>query len=256
MNTRLRLAAALLGAALLAPAGLARAATVGAEWATWDTNGDPKLPNAYGNARDFYNVMGWFGHTKKFLAGDSNFWTGDLVDPIVSGSWDSSYADNANIYLFETHGASDSAAYYYSPGHNNVVNGITTSIAGTKISGVQWSKLGNKSARIVNMITCHGLELNHLSHWDPVADGIHMLTGGTGLMYDHSGRGFNYAFYGNLGLTVKQAWFNAAGGDESPVVMAYGVNASDAFNRRDHEKFSWSMARLGPRTYRAWSWLN
>lgn len=246
----------LLGAVLLLPIGAARAATVGAQWATYDTNGDPKLPNAYSNVRDFYNVMGAFGHTKKFLAGDSNFWTGDLADPIVSGSWDSSFSDNANIYIFETHGASDSAAYYYSPGHDNTVNGVSSSIGGTRINGAQWSKLGNKNARIVNMITCHGLELSDLAHWDSVADGVHMFTGGTGLMYDISGRGFNYALWGNFGLTVKQAWFNAAGNSETPVVMAYGVNKGDAVNRRNNEKFSWSMARLGPRTYRAWSWIS
>lgn len=262
MKMSIRLAAAILGAALLVPAGRTRAATVGAEWATWDTNGDPKLPNAYGNARDFYNVMGSFGHTKKFLSGDSNFWTGDLADPQVSGAWDPYFADNVNVYLFETHGASDATAYYYSPGHNNAVNGVTTSIAGTNIGGTQWTRLGNKNARIVSMITCHGLELSDLAHWDPVADGIHMLTGGSGLMYDYAGRGSSYAFWGNIGffgspmLTVKQAWFNAAGGGETPVVMAYGVNAQDAFNRRDNEKFNWSMARLGPRTYRAWSWIS
>jgi len=256
MKFGIRLAASLLGAALLLTGGAARSATVGAQWATWDTNGDPKLPNAYGNARDFYNVMGFFGHTKKFLAGDSNFWTGDLADPQVSGSWDSSFSDNVNIYLFETHGASDAAAYYYSPGHDNTVNGVNTSIGGTRINGTQWTRLGNKNLRIFNMITCHGLELSDLAHYDAVADGIHMITGGTGLMYDISGRGWNYAFWGNLGLTVKQAWFNAAGSSETPVVMAYGVNSSDAFNRRDHEKFSSSMARLGPRTYRAWSWLD
>lgn len=256
MRLRLSLAGILLAAALAVTRAPALAATVGAEYANQDTNGDPYLPNTGSNASDFVNVMSAFGHANLLLAGNSNFWTGDPVAPPISGAWNPTYADSVNIYFFSTHGGSNASAFFMSPGHDNTVDGVTSHTSYTTLGGHNWWRLGINNCRILSMVSCHSIELSDIPHWDSVANGLHMLTGGSGLMYDNSGRGFNYAFWGNWGLTVKQAWFNASGGGETPVVMAYGVNSSDAFNRRDNERFNWSMARLGPRTYRAWSWIN
>jgi len=127
-----------LGAALLLLSPPSRAATVGAQWANQDTNGDPYVPNTGTNAAGFYNTMGAFGHTRKFLAGNSNFWTGDTVDPNVSGSWDQSFADNVNIYFFSTHGGSYPSAFLMSPGRDNTVNGVTGHFSWTNKDGKQW----------------------------------------------------------------------------------------------------------------------
>jgi hypothetical protein len=111
-------------------------------------------------------------------------------------------------------------------------------------------------------VSCHSLELSDIAHWDPVADGIHILTGGSGNMYDNPGRGGAFAFWGNVwtpifgGPSIKQAWFMASPDSrERPVVLAYGVDSNDALNRLNNENFHWSTNRLGPRTYRWWAWL-
>lgn len=233
------------------------AATVGAEYANTDACGNATLPNADNNANDFVSVMQSFGHTRRFVYGNSLFWPEDLVDNSVPSGLDDWIGDRPNILFLESHGGSSSARFRITTGVTHTVDGVSTcrSYTSNPNTGTQWWKMGDDNLRILSMLTCHGLELSDLPHWNAVANGIHMITGGSGNMYDSSSTGFNYAFWGNLGLTVKQAWFNAASADVT-VVMAYGVDRDDAINRRDHEKFSWSMARLGTRTWRAWSWID
>lgn len=256
MRVNFTLGLALFSASILAFHTPLLAATVGAEYANQDTNGDPYLPNTGSNASGFVSTMAAFGHSAKFLNGNSGFWTGDPVAPPISGAWNPEFADSVNIYFFSTHGGSNSSAFYMSPGYDNTVDGVTSHTSYTSLNGHNWWRLGLNSNRILSMVSCHSLELSNLGHWDSVANGMHMLTGGSGLMYDNPGRGSGFAFWGNWGMTVKQAWFMVGGGGEMPVVMAYGVNSSDAYNRRDNEKFNWSMAPLGYRTYRAWSWVS
>jgi len=257
MHRHIWTATVLLFAGLVLTLQPARSATVGAEWANWDTNGDPYLPNAGSNAADFFNVMGSFGHYRKFLSGNSAFWKGDLVDPIVTGAWDTYYADNVNVYFFSTHGGSNATAFMMSAGHDNTVDGDSGHISYTNNGIHQWWSLGNKDLRILGMVSCHSLQLSDIPHWDSVANGLHIITGGDGLMYDNGGRGAAWALWGNLPwISVKQAWFIASpDGRERPVVLAYGVNASDALYRLNNEQFSSNMARLGPRTYRYWAWV-
>lgn len=247
----------LAGAGLFLMCRTGRCGTMGAEWANWDTNGDPFLPNTGSNASDFYFTMSAFGHAGKFLSGNGNFWKGDTVDPNVTGSWDQSYADNANVYFFSTHGGSNANAFVMSAGFDNVVDGDAGHLSWTNSGGHQWWILGNKDLRILGMVSCHSLQLTDIPHWDPVAAGLHLITGGDGLMYDNAGRGRAWALFGNFpGISVKQAWFIASPDSrERPVVLAYGVNSSDALNRLNNERFSSSMVRLGPRTYRWWSWM-
>jgi hypothetical protein len=198
-----------------------------------------------------------FGHTRRYLYGNGNFWPNDEVDSSVSGGLDSFYGDNANITFYATHGGSNANYFEMATGKVATIDGRSTctSITDNPSTLKQWWKLGNGTARILSLSTCQGLELSDLAHWDGVADGIHMITGFDGSESDSPSVGGNYAYWGNLGCTVKQAWFMARPSGNKSVVMAYGVNSADAFNRRDHEKFSWSMARLGPRTYRAWAWI-
>jgi hypothetical protein len=246
-------------------AGLApgRAATVAAEYTQTNACGWATINNTKPDAQGFIAWMTAYGHSKKYLYGNGNFWPNDAVDSSVPGGLDSGYGDNANVTFYSTHGGSSTNNFVMATGQVHTIdayNTCTTDIRNPS-TGRQWMNLGDKQARIVSFSTCQGLQLTDLAHWDPVADGIHMITGFNDNESDSPSVGGNYAFFGNLAFfgtpmfTVKQAWFMARPSGNNAVVMAYGVNAADAFNRRDNEKFNWSMARLGPRTYRAWAWI-
>jgi len=249
------LAAALLVPALIAPRALA--VTFGAEYAQDDACGNAVINNTKPDAEGFVSWMQAFGHSRKYFYGNSNFWPTDEVDSSVSGGLDSYYGDNANVTFYATHGSSNSSRFLMTTGATKTIDGVSTcrSYTDNPNNNKQWWKLGDKSARILCLSTCQGLELSDLAHWDGVANGLHMITGFDGNESDTPSVGGNFALWANLGLSVKQAWFNARPSGNKAVVMAYGINSSDARNRRDNEKLSWSMAKLGPHTYRAWSWI-
>lgn len=256
--------AALLGVSALA-IGLpgATAATVAAEYSQTNACGWATIPNTKPDAEGFISWMTAYGHTRKYLYGNTNFWPDDVVDHSVSGGLDNLYGDNANITFYSSHGGSNANYFEMATGAVHTIDGVSTCTSNTDNPNTlkQWWKLGDGQARIVSLSTCQGLQLSDLAHWDGVANGIHMLTGFNDSESDSPSVGGNYAFYGNFSLlglpvmTVKQSWFSARPSGNNAVVMAYGINQADAVNRRDNEKFSWSMARLGPRTYRAWAWI-
>lgn len=236
----------------------ARAATVGAEYCQDDACGNAVIYNTKPDAKGFVSMMQLFGHSKVFLWGNSDFYPEDNVDRSVPPGLDALYGDNANMTYFSTHGGSSTARFLMTTGVNHIVDGLNTcrSYTSHPTTGKQWWKLGDEDLRILNLSTCHGLELAHLAHWDAVATGLHMICGFNGNESDSPSVGSTYAFLGNIGFTVKQAWFAARPPGNCAVVMAYGVNQADAQNRRANEKFSWSMARLGPHTWRAWAWID
>ncbi|HEY3267810.1 MAG TPA: DUF6345 domain-containing protein [Armatimonadota bacterium] len=235
----------------------AQAGTVGGEYTLTDACGNPTLPNAGNNVSGFVNTMQVFGHTRRFVYGNSAYWPDDLIDCSVSGGKDCYYGDTVNYLYVSSHGGSDATRFRITTGVTHTIDGQSTCRAWTSnpSTGTQWWKMGDGSVRVLLLYTCHGLELSDLPHWDPVAQGLHVITGGSGNMYDSGSAGSNVAFWGNLGLTIKSAWFNNVSAD-TKVVMAYGVNQADAINRRDNERFSWSTSRLGTKTWRAWSWVN
>jgi hypothetical protein len=243
-----------LAVSLLIPTG-ARAGTVGGEYANQDACGNAYLPSAGTNVGGFVAMMQAFGHTRKFLYGNSSYWPDDLVTCSLTGGKDCLYGDTVNHLYLSSHGGSDATRFRITTGATRTVDGISTCRAWTSNGANQWWSMGDGDVRILNLYTCHGLELSDLAHWDAVAQGLHVIAGGSGNMYDSASAGSNYAFWGNLGLSIKSAWFASVSAD-TKVVMAYGVNQSDALNRRDNEKFNWSMARLGAKTWRAWSWVN
>jgi hypothetical protein len=246
-----------VSAFLLTFSGSGMAATVGAEYCQTDACGDATISNTKPDASGFITMMQAFGHTRNFLYGNASFWPEDEVDCSVSGGKDCLYGDTANITFFSTHGGSDATRFRMTTGVTHTVGGISTCKSYTSNSGTQWWKLGNGAGatRILNLSTCHGLELTDLAHWDGVAQGLHVITGFDGNESDSPSVGQNYALWGNLGCTVKQAWFNARPGGNKAVVMAYGTSSSDAVNRRDNERFSWSMAQAAPHSWRAWAWI-
>ncbi|HEY3414946.1 MAG TPA: DUF6345 domain-containing protein [Armatimonadota bacterium] len=243
-----------LAVSLLLPAG-SRAGTVGGEYANQDACGNAYLPAAGDNVGGFVSMMQVFGHTRRFLYGNSSYWPDDLVMCSVPGGKDCLYGDTVNHLYLSSHGGSDATRFRITTGATRIVDGISTCRAWTSNGSTQWWSMGDGSVRILNLYTCHGLELSDLPHWDAVAQGLHVITGGSGNMYDSASAGTNYAFLGNIGFSIKSAWFASVSAD-TKVVMAYGVSQSDAINRRDNETFNWSMARLGPKTWRAWSWVN
>ena len=248
--------AALAALPLIGPAP-ARAATVGGEYANQDACGNSYLPNADNNVGGYVSMMQAFGHTRRFLYGNASYWPDDLIDSTVPGGKDHLYGDTVNHLYISSHGGSNAARFRITAGATRTIDGLSTCRAHTQNpnTGNQWWKLGDGQVRILNLYTCHGLELSDLAHWNAVARGLHIITGGSGNMYDSAGAGSNYAFWGNLGLSVKSAWFSSVSAD-TKVVMAYGVSQADAVNRRDNEKFSWSTARLAPHSWRAWSWVD
>lgn len=249
-----------LAAAVLASPCATWATTVGAEYCTQDACGNAMLPNAAGNASGWVGIMQGYGYSRSFLYANANFWPDDLVSCAVPGGKACIYDDRANLVFLESHGGSDADKFRITTGVTHTIDGVSTCRAWTKNPNNlnPWWSIGANNMRILSMLSCHSLELTDLAHWDGVTPGLHMIAGGDGELYDNSGRGGNYAFYGTfMGFTVKQAWFAAHDwGHETAVVMAYGVNAPDAYNRRENERFSWSMAALGPHTYRAWSWIH
>ncbi|HEY3411917.1 MAG TPA: DUF6345 domain-containing protein [Armatimonadota bacterium] len=247
-------------AAVLSAPFTARGTTVAAEYCTTDACGNPTLPNASGNATGWMGVMQGFGYTRRFVYGNSAFWPDDLVSCSVPGGKACIYDDTANLVFLESHGGSDADKFRITTGVTHTIDGVSTCRAWTRNPGTlnQWWAIGANSMRILSMVSCHSLELTDLAHWDGVTPGLHMIAGGDGELYDNPGRGGNYAFYGTMPFfTVKQAWFAAHDwGHETAVVMAYGVDAGDAVNRRENERFNWGMSPLGPHTYRAWSWIH
>jgi len=238
----------------------ARGTTVAAEYATQDACGNATLGNAGGNANGWMNTMQAFGYSRLFVYGNAAFWPDDIVRCSVTGGKACVYDDRANIVFLESHGNSDADKFRITTGVTHTIDGQSTCRAWTHNPSTlnPWYSIGENNMRILSLVSCHSLQLTDLAHWDGVTPRLHMITGGDGDLYDNAGRGANYAFYGSLPWgTVKQAWFASHWyGHETAVVMAYGVNASDAFNRRDNERFNWSMAPLGPHTYRAWSWIH
>lgn len=246
-------------AALVLLATGAGAATVGVQYVQSDACGNGTISNTKPDAQGYGAWMKHFGHTRKFQLGNTNVWPNDTVNqPTVAGGMDPWYADDVNMFYIATHGSSSPARFVYTAGSSKVIDGSSTCRSTTfnAATNRQWWRLGDKNARIVNLATCQSLQLEHLAHWDAVANGIHLLTGFHNNVKDSPSIGGTYGFYGNLpGVTVKQAWFAARPKGDRAVVMAYGTSLNDALNRRENEKFSSSMARLGPRTHRAWSWI-
>ncbi|HEY3414945.1 MAG TPA: DUF6345 domain-containing protein [Armatimonadota bacterium] len=234
------------------------AATVGAEYCQTDACGNATISNTKPDASGFIGMMQVFGHTKRFLYGNSDFWPDDEVDCSVPGGKDCLYGDTANITFFSTHGGSDATRFRMTTGATHTVGGISTCRSYTSDGGVQWWKLGNGfgHTRILNLSTCHGLDLTDLAHWDAVAQGLHMITGFDGNESDSPSVGQNYAFWGNIGFSVKQAWFSARPGGNTAVVMAYGTTAAIAVNRRETESFGSSMEQAPPHSWRAWAWIH
>lgn len=237
----------------------ARAATVGVQYVQSDACGNGTINNTKPDAQGYASWMSFFGHTRKFLLGNSGVWPNDAVNqPSISNGMDSWYADDVNMFYIATHGSSNPTRFFYTAGSTRNIDGISTCLSPTFSTSTnkQWWRLGDKNARIVNLSTCQSLQLEHLAHWDAVAQGLHLLTGFHNNVADSPSIGGNYGFYGNLpGFTVKQAWFAARPKGDTAVVMAYGTSLNDAVNRRENERFSSSMARLGPKTHRAWSWI-
>lgn len=232
---------------------------VAGEYANQDACGNDYLPNADDNVHGFVDGMISFGgHSRQFIYGNVNFWPSDLVDCSVSGGGDCSYGDQPTVLFLHSHGGSTKEAFRITGGKNQTIDGTNTCRAYTYRNGKQWWKLGDKNLRYLLMNSCHSLELAHLSHWDGVAQGLHILTGGDGDLYDLSGRGMLVAFYTEywFNMTIKSAWFATRDSRETVVVMAYGSSRNDAINRRDHEKFGWSLSRVSPVTWRAWSWID
>ncbi len=244
-----------LGAAL--SPNPASAATVAAEYSQTNECGWSTIPNTKPDASGFAFWMQWFGHTKHFLYGNNNFWPNDEVDPSVPGGLDSWYGDRPNIMYFSSHGGSSAARFRMAAGVKSVVDGVNTCSSDTNnpVNGRQWWKVGNKNTRILCLSTCQGLQLTDLAHWDAVAQGLHMITGYDGNMSDSPSVGGNFAFWGNMGFTVKQAWFMARPPGNKAVVMAYGTTQANAVSRRENERFSSSMAPLAPHSWRAWAWI-
>lgn len=260
MRTQLRIA--ILGAFVLAAPAL-RAGTVGVEWTQTNGCGWAHLTNTKPDALSFAGMMAAFGHPTSFAWGDGDFWPDDEIDCSVPGGKACIYGDTVNFYFASTHGGSNSNFYEMATGVNHTIDGLSTCTSDTRNPNNlnQWWDLGKNQTRILNLSTCHGLELTDLAHWDIVADGLHMICAFDGEESD-AVMGGNYALYGNLNFpffgnlfSIKQAWFAARPGGNKAVVMAYGVNQGDALNRRDNEQFSWNMSRLGPRTWRAWAWI-
>jgi hypothetical protein len=252
----MRTAIALVGL-LAASLTSATAATVGAEYCQNDACGNAFIGNTKPDATGFISMMQTYGHSRVFFWGNTNFYPEDNVDVTVPSGLDAWFGDKANITFYSTHGGSSMARFLMTTGVTHVVDGMSTckSYTSNPTTGKQWWKLGDGELRILNLSTCHGLELAHLSHWDWVSNGLHMICGFDGNESDSPSVGSTYAFLGNIGFTVKQAWFGARPAGNRAVVMAYGVDLADARNRRANERFSWSMARLGPHTWRAWAWI-
>jgi hypothetical protein len=237
--------------------GPSGATTVAAEYANQDACGNAYLGNADNNAQDFVNWMQAFGYARRFVYGNSLFWPDDLVSSTVSGGKDNLYGDTTNILFLESHGGSDAAKFRITTGATRTIDGYSTCRSYTEhpTTGNQWWQLGDGDLRVLCLLSCHSLELTDLAHYDGVARGIHMITGGDGNMYDSNGSGFGVAFWGCLGLTIKQAWFGNTSAD-TWVVMAYGTTSSEAASRRDGERFSSSMVRETSTQWRAWSWVH
>jgi hypothetical protein len=231
---------------------------IGAEYTNKDACGNDELPDADDDAYGFTNTMKSFGHTSKFIWGNANFWPEDLVDCSVSGGLDCYYGDNVTALYLHSHGGSTTEAFRITTGTTHKIDNINTCRSYTYANSKQWWKLGDKNLRYLFMVSCHSLQLSDLAHWDGVAKGIHMITGGSGLMYSNGTRGSTFAWLINFSLfrqTLKDAWFSVRNSDDVIVVMAYGSSRDDALNRRDHEKLTWSTAPVSPSSWRAWAWV-
>lgn len=186
---------------------------------------------------------------------------GHLIWSIVQSpeGGDCVYGDQPTALYLHSHGGSTSEAFRITAGITESVDGTNTCRSYTYNNNKQWWKLGDGNLRYLLMVSCHSIELAHISHWDGAARGIHIITGGDGDMYDTSGRGVLFAFFTEswiFNMTIKSAWFSVRDSDETAVVLAYGSSREDAINRRDNERFGWSLARVTPVTWRAWSWIN
>lgn len=232
-------------------------ATIGAENCKTDACGNGSIANTKPDAAGFVKVMKAFGHTLKFWWSDGSFYTPDQVDASVTGGLDTVIGDAANITFYSTHGGSNVQRYWLTTGRTMPIDGVLTceSYTSHPQTGKQWWKLGDGQNRILNLSTCHGLQLTDLGHWNAVAKGLHLICGYDGEMSDSPSVGSSYAFLGNLGFSAKQAWFAARPSGDRAVVMAYGTSPSNAINRRDKERFSSSMAAATPHSWRAWAWI-
>jgi hypothetical protein len=250
----------------LSVAAGSQALTFGAQYVQTDACGNGTISNTKPDASGFVTWMQFYGHQRKFFFANKDAWPGDVISSHISGGEDSSYADDVNIYYVATHGSSNATSgFLYTAGSTKTVDGLSTCRARTRhpSTGAMWWRMGDKNNRILSLGTCQGLNLTDLHTWDPVQRGLHIITGFDRNVSDNPNIGGNYGFYGNMPFTtVKQAWFLATppkGSGSTPnrgVIMAYGTSLNDAVNRRDNQRFSWSTARLGTATHRAWAWIN
>ncbi len=231
---------------------------VGGEYANNDACGNVQLPDADNDVYGFVDMMTAFGNVRKFVFGNTSFWPDDMVDCSVSGGLDCSYGDNVTAIYLHSHGGSTSEAFRITTGTTRTIDGSSTCRSYTYFNKKQWWKLGDRSLRYLFLVSCHSLELSDLSHWDGVARGLHVITGGDGDLFSTPGRGSSFALLLNFPFfrqSIKNAWFSARNSGEEAVVMAYGSSQADAINRRDNEKLGWSIAPVSPVAWRAWSWI-
>jgi hypothetical protein len=232
---------------------------IGGEYANNDACGNPQLPDADNDVHGFIDIMKAYGHTSKFVWGNTSFWPEDLVDCSVSGGIDCSYGDNVTAIYLHSHGGSTTEAFRITTGTNHKIDNSNTCRSYTYFNNKQWWKLGDKNLRYLFLASCHSLELSDLTHWDGVGRGIHIITGGDGDLYSISSRGSTFALLMNFPFfkqSIKSSWFAARDDDETVVVMAYGSSQDNAISRRDNEKIGWSTSPVSPVTWRAWSWIN
>jgi hypothetical protein len=232
---------------------------IGGEYTNNDACGNAELPDADNDVHGFIDMMKAFGHTSKFVWGNGAFWPDDLIDCSVTGGLDCSYGDRVTAIYLHSHGGSTPEAFRITTGTTHKIDNSNTCRSYTFFNNKQWWKLGDRDLRYLFLVSCHSLELSDLAHWDGVARGIHIITGGDGDLYSISSRGSGFALLMNFPFmkqSIKNAWFGVRDDDETVVIMAYGSSQADALNRRDNEQLGWSTAAVSPVTWRAWSWIN
>ena len=188
----------------------AMAASVGVEWINdfpgvaddrdhWDESGD-----------GFYNKLlaaGWAG---KFRWTNWNAWEKDFKRA-ASGGWEESYADNVDIAMLCTHGASAWDPFWGRTNHSVYFG--STHDDHHLVPGDAYRSYGNKDLEWICFDSCSVLA--DRSYWYTTFDGLHLMLGFANTMYVISyGDGRAWAEYTiddgwwDWPRTITQAWFS------------------------------------------------
>lgn len=202
------------------------------------------------------DAQGWLNYVGQFQ--HLNFWYKDSGVGIWAyyedyDNWQDTYGMDAVMAVYHSgHGGMGSDGKFYAPLGYNWGGAGTTAVS-------DQMRIGNEQANYIFWSTCLSLRVldghNPIRTWQPANLGFRMLFGFETVSWDDPNYGRYFWQEWNKGKSFSTAWLDASwriAHDQSPSVVACGMNADEARNRVFNERyFYWDHVSTN---YWWWRW--